>query len=145
MVLYLLQMKVTRQGTQHVSELHHLLSVESTLLQSNCLRTSDVAIKLMIEPDQTMKITISKVFRPHLQEPGCKIANSLPFSKRCPASDMKKRRWKDEDGYWSQSMWNDKKKSTDRNQCEIILKKTFPLELCTTKLYNKVDTCIKVQ
>lgn len=65
MVLYLLQMKVTRQGTQHLSELHHLLSVESTLLQSNCLRTSDVAIKLMIDPDQTMKITISKVFRPH--------------------------------------------------------------------------------
>lgn len=54
---------------------------------------------------------------------------------------MKKRRWKDEEGYWSQSMWNDKKKSTDL----LILKKTFALELCTTKLYNNVDTCIKVQ
>jgi hypothetical protein len=34
---------------------------------------------------------------------------------------MKKRRWKDEEGYWLHSMWNDKKKSTDRNQYEMIL------------------------
>jgi hypothetical protein len=107
MVLYLLQMKVTRHGTQHLSELHHLLSVESTLLQSNCLRTSDAAIKLMIDPDQRMKITISKVFVHTCKSQVAKLPIRCHFQR-------------DVQHLTGRSVAEKTKKAIDRNRCEMI-------------------------